>query len=80
MTKARLLVAALLIAIPVLGVVRADATSRNDGWLRYRTTTERTIAVKRTCLRGEDSASHLRLIAYEDNGRKVVLGCTHSGY
>lgn len=38
------------------------------------------VVVKDKCLAGEDSAAHLKLIDYRDNGGTVVYGCYRRGY
>jgi hypothetical protein len=75
--KIRLACAALLVAIPLLGIMRADATTR---WLHYDAPTPAApaLVVKGRCLQGEDSAAHLRLVSFDSN--RVVYGCFKRGY
>jgi hypothetical protein len=38
------------------------------------------LIVKRACVGAEDSAYHLRTLAYDDHGARIVIGCRHKGY
>ena len=60
------------------GSAWAHSVSRWAHYTERRTGNE--LVVKAACLSAEDSAAHLKLIAYDDGGGHIVYGCYRRGY
>ena len=73
----RTAILALALALAI-GITSAHAAT-GGRWDRYRSRKSgNVLVVKASCLTAEDSAAHLRLIAF-DAGR-AVYGCSRKGY
>jgi hypothetical protein len=72
------IVAAYIVCVLALAHAHATGTSR-FGHYRDRLTGN-VLIVKRACVGAEDSAYHLRTLAYDDGGARIVIGCHHRGY
>jgi hypothetical protein len=63
------------------GQVYSDALASSHGWAHYRERkTGNVLIVKEQCLENEDTAAHLKLIAFEDKAGHIVYGCFRHGY
>jgi hypothetical protein len=71
------ILAVYLVAMVGLGA-RAQSSQR---WDHYRSRNSgNVLVVKGRCIGAEDSAAHLRLIDYRDNGGHIVYGCSRKGF
>jgi hypothetical protein len=74
----KLIGAGIIAALLIGSAAHATVPSRFGHY--FDRLTGNVLIVKRTCLQGEDSAAHLKLLGYYDGGGRIVLGCRKGGY